>query len=115
RSHLMGILLQFFVLDDFENRLADCAHDGISTERVEMNFAGERGGDLRRGDNGGERSAIANAFSHRDDVRNDTLRFKSPEMRAGSAEASLHFIGNADAACRANVFVSVLEIISRKF
>ena len=40
----------------------------------------------------------------------DALRFESPVMRAGAAEAGLHFIGDADAAGRAHMFVSVLEI-----
>ena len=40
--------------------------------------------------------------------------FKSPEMRACSAKASLHFIRDANASRRANVFVSVLEIILRE-
>ena len=67
-------------------------------------------GDLRRGHNRGERAAVADAFGHGDDVGNDALRFESPEMRAGAAEAGLHFVGDANAARGADMFVSVLEI-----
>ena len=54
-------------------------------------------------------------FRHRDDVGNHALRFKAPEMRAGAAEAGLHFVGDAHAAGGADVFVSVLEIAVRKY
>ena len=46
----------------------------------------------------------------RDDVGNHALRFEAPVMRAGAAEAGLHFVRDADAARGAHVFVGVLEI-----
>ena len=36
-------------------------------------------------------------------------------MRAGAAEAGLHFVGDAHAARGAHVFVGVLEIAMRKY
>ena len=39
---------------------------------------------------------------------------EAPEMRAGAAEAGLHFVGDAHAAGGAHVFVGVLEIAVRK-
>ena len=63
---------------------------------------------MRRGDHRGERAAVADALGHRDDVGNHALRFEAPEMRARAAKAGLHFVGDAHAAGRADVFVDVL-------
>src|SRR5687767_1729489 len=79
-----------------------------------MNARGQRLRDLRRGDDGRERTAIADPFGHGHNVRDDTLRFESPVMRAGAAEARLNFIRDANTAGGANVFVSVPQIAVRK-
>ena len=113
-ADLERVRLQLFALDHFEHRLALRADDRIAAERVEVNSLRERRRDLRRGDDRGERTAVADAFRHRDDVGNDALRFEAPVMRARAAEAGLHFIRDANAAGRAHVFVSVLEITVRE-
>ena len=108
-AHLERVRLQLLALDYFQHGLALRADDRIAAERVEMNPLRERCGDLRRGHDRGERAAVADAFRHGDDVGNDALRFETPVMRAGAAEAGLHFIRDADAAGGAHVLVGVLE------
>ena len=83
---------------------------GIAAEGVEMNPLRQRLRDLRRGDDGGERRAVADALGHGDDVGNHALRFEAPVVRARAAEAGLHFIGDAHAAGGAHVLVGVLQI-----
>ncbi len=113
-AHVEGVFLQVFFFDDFEDGFAHRANDGVAAEGVEVNSLCEHFGDLRRRDDCGERAAVADAFGHGDDVRDDALGFEAPEMRAGAAEASLDFVGNGDAACGADVFVSVLEVAVRE-
>ena len=92
-----------------------CADDhGVSAEGVEVNALRQRGGDFRRRHDRRQRTAVADALGHSHDVGNNALRFKSPEMRAGAAKAGLHFVRDADAARRADVFISMFQITVRK-
>src|SRR6516225_2004343 len=80
-----------------------------------MDLADERLGNLRSGDDRGERHAVADALGHRHDVGDHALRLESPEMRAGAAKTGLHLVRNAHAAGGADIFVRLLEITLRKF
>ena len=79
-----------------------------------MNPLCENVRDFRGGHNRGQRAAIANAFGHGDDVRNDVLVSKAPIVRAGAAEAGLHFVGDAKAAGRTRRVVGGFEIAVRE-
>ena len=111
----MGVFLQVFFFDDFEDGFAHRANDWVAAEGVEVNSLAEHFGDLRGGDDRGERATVADAFGHGDDVRNDALGFEAPEVRAGAAESGLDFVSDSDAARGADVFVGVLEIAIRKY
>ena len=60
---LERVRLEVFLLDDFQHGLAHGADDRVAAEGVEMNPLRERLRDLRRGDDGGERAAVADALS----------------------------------------------------
>ena len=110
-----AVLLGLFLLDDFEHGLADGGNNGVATEGVEVSFLRHDRGDFRRGDDRGEWSAVADALGQRDDVGDDALRLEAPEMRAGAAEAGLDFVGDAETAGGAHVFVGVLEVALGEF
>ena len=79
-----------------------------------MSSLRERSGDFRRRNHRAERTTVPDSFRHRHDVWNHALRFESPVMRTSPTETGLHFIGDANAAGGADMFVSVLEIIVGK-
>ena len=114
-AHLAGIFLQVFPLDDLEHGLAHGTDHGVAAEGVEVDFAEEGLRDFVGGDDGGQGATVADAFGHCDDVGDDTLRFEAPEMRAGSSEAGLNFVRDADPASGADVSVNVLEVSRREF
>ena len=105
-----AVLLGLFLLDDFEHGLADCGDNGVTGEGVEVNFLRHHGGDFRCGHDRGEWGAVADALGQRDDVGDNALRFEAPKMRAGAAAAGLNFVGDAETAGGAHVFVGVLEV-----
>ena len=53
---------------------------------------------------------ITDRFAEHDDVGNDSITLKSPEMRADAAVSCLNFIRNADATRISNSFVNVIQI-----
>src|SRR5579862_2988205 len=88
---------------------------GIAAEGAEeLHTVIETGGDFTGGDDCGQWERVSDRFSEDDDVRDDALSLESPEMCAEAAEADLHFVGDADAACGADLFVSFGEIAGRK-
>jgi hypothetical protein len=106
--------LQFFAIDHVEHSCALRAHHGIAPESVEMEPLRECGCDLWRGNNGTERSAVANSFGHRHDVGHHILSLKSPVVCTRAPESCLHFIGDTHAAGRAHILISVLQVILRE-
>src|ERR1700675_2561919 len=103
------------LFEHIQNRQTGSASHGIAAKGAEeFHTIVETCGDLRSGDNCGEREGISNWFAEHDDIRDDGLRLESPEVRAKAAEADLHFIGDADAACGADVFVSLSKISRRE-
>jgi len=58
-----AVLLGLFLLDDFEDGLTDGGDNGVPTEGVEVSFLRRDRGDFRRGDDRGERSAVADALA----------------------------------------------------
>ena len=73
-----------------------------------MSALRDRSRDFGCGDDSAERSAVADPFRHRHDVRHDALSLKSPVVRAGASEPRLDFIGDTYAAGRVHMFVSML-------
>ena len=59
-------------------------------------------GDYRR-----EGETITYRFAEDDDVRNNILRFETPEVRAEAAEAYLDFVGDADTAGGVDTSVNI--------
>src|SRR6516225_11243836 len=80
-----------------------------------MDLFGQHAGDFVRGHHRGERAAVADAFGHRHDVRDDTLCFEAPEMGPGAAKAGLDFVRDAEAAGSTDVLVRLLEVTFRKY
>ncbi len=98
-----------------QNRESGGARYRIAAEGAEeFHSIIETCGDFRSGDDCSKREGIADRFAEHHDVRNDSLRLESPEVRAEAAKADLHFIGDADATCGANVLVGFREISGRK-
>ena len=58
--------------------------------------------------------AVADRFAHRDDVGHHALRLERPHVRTNSAEAELHFVGDAHAPGGAHVSVGGAEVAVRK-
>src|ERR1041385_4645715 len=75
-----------------------------------MNAIGQDLGDFWGSHHRAERAPVADSLGHRDDVGDDALRFKTPEMGSRPAEASLDFIRNADAASGADVLIDMFQI-----
>ena len=75
-----------------------------------MNSVGNAFCNRWRGHNRGKRATISNTFGHGDNVRRDVLGFKSPEVCARSAKASLHFVSDAQATRGAHMFVRIFRI-----
>ena len=67
-----------------------------------------------RVDHRAQRRAVADALGHRDHVGRDVPVLKRPELRAGAAEAALHFVGHANPAVFADDVVDDLEIFLRR-
>lgn len=65
--------------------------------------------DGRGRDHSGERETVAHTLSHGHDVRSHAVALEPPEMFAGSAETSLHLIGDADASVNSDELVRLLE------
>src|SRR5256885_1594207 len=79
------------------------ARHRIAAERAEkLHSIVKRIGDLLCRDDCRERERVADRLPQDDDVRNDALRFESPEMRSQTPESNLHFVGDADRACCAH-------------
>ncbi len=105
------VRLQALFLDHVEHRQADGAGDRVAAEGAEeLHAVGERVGDLRRGDDGRHRVAVADRLAEDDDVRHHALGLEGPELAADAAEADLHLVGDAEAAGRADVAVGGLEV-----
>ncbi len=110
-----GVLLEAFLADHPKYFEADRAGNRVSSKGVEIFHAIVEGiGNGPRGNDCRQRVAVADGFAHSDDVGNDALGFKSPEMRAGSAKSRLHLIRNADASRRPDQPVRGLEIPGRQ-
>ena len=109
-ADLERVGLEIFALDDFQHGFALRADDRVAAKGVEMNALRQGRRDLRRRHDRRQRTAVADALGHGDDVGNDALRFKSPIMRARAAEARLHFVRDAHAAGGADVFVGMFQI-----
>ena len=110
------VFLEMLFLEYVENGESRGACDGIASECAEeFHSVIETCGDFRSGNDGRERERISDRFAEHNDVRDDSLRLESPEVRAEAAEADLHLIGDTDAACGADVVVSFGEIAGRKY
>ena len=98
-------------LDDVEHRQPDGRRHGVSSEGVEVLHAvRERCRDLGRGDHRGQGMAVAGRLAHRDDVGNESLGGKPPELGTHSAEAHLHLVGDHQAAGASNHGGGISEV-----
>src|SRR4029077_2722899 len=105
------VFLKVLFLEHIQNGESRSACDRIASKSAEeFHAVVETRGDFWSGDDGRERERISDGFSEHHDVWNNVLRFESPEMRAETAKPDLPFIGDADAACSADVLVSFREI-----
>lgn len=78
-----GVFLEMLVAENIEDRETGGAGNGITPEGgKELHAICKRSGDFRGCNHGGEGKGVANGFAEDDDVWNDLLRFKSPEVRA---------------------------------
>ena len=83
RADFESVLLEMLVAQDVEDRETSGAGDRIATEGGEkLHAVGEGRGNLRSGDDGGERESVADGLAEDHDVGNDVLRFESPKMSA---------------------------------
>ncbi len=109
------IFLEMLVFEDVQNSESRGAGNGIAAEGAEeFHAVVEACGDFWSGDDCRERECISDRFAEHHDVGDNALRLEAPEVRAETAEADLHFVGDADAACGADVLVGFREISGRK-
>src|SRR5256885_16534299 len=93
------VLLETFVANHVEHRESNRAGNRVASERAEkFHSVCESLGDFRSRHDCGKRERIADWFSKDNDVRRDSLRLESPEMRTQSPEPHLHSAGNANSA-----------------
>lgn len=95
-------------------RLANGARHRIAAERVEVNGRLQGPGDRGRRDDRGHREPVSHALGHRDDVRRDAVRLKTPKVLAGPPEARLHFVRDAQAAVAPDQLVDFFQITLRQ-
>src|SRR5256885_11659119 len=114
-THLFRVLLETFVANHVEHLESNRAGNRIASERAEkFHSVRESLSDFRSRHDCRKRERISNRFAEDNDVRHDSLRLKSPEMRTQSAEPHLHFVGNANSAGRANAAIDFGEIVRRE-
>src|SRR5258706_5814132 len=75
-----------------------------------MNSFGEDRRDFWRCHHRRQWAAIANTLSHGNDVGNDPLVFKAPEMRSRAAKSRLNFVSYANSAGPTHMLINMLEI-----
>ena len=109
RADFEGVLLDVFLVDDFQRRQALRHADRVAAEGVEVDAVLHHFGDADRGGHRAERGAVADALGHRDHVGHDVPILVRPVVVAGAAEAALHFVGDADAAVLADDVVDDSE------
>ena len=106
RAHFECILLKMFIAQNVEHGKSGSTSDRVTAERAEKLYGfAEGSSDLRGGDYGRQRKSVADGFAEDNDVGNNALRLETPEMRAEAAKTDLNFIGDADTAKGAHVFV----------
>ena len=114
-SRGQGVLLQIIGLDYLQNHPPNGAGYRVAAVGVEVLHAVvEGGGDALGGDYRRQRVAVSDRFAQRDDVGDDLLGFKPPEVRADTAKADLNFVGYADPAGRLHFGIELLQIARRQ-
>src|SRR5262245_6743821 len=114
-SNTQRIFLQTFISQHVEDGQAHRAGNWIATEGAEkFHSIVECVRDFAPCDNCSEGKGIADRLTEHNDVRHGMLRFESPEVRAEPAETDLYFVGDADAACCADVTIDFGQIVRRK-
>ena len=97
-THLQTVSLQAIFFDRLQNCPASRRAHWVPAKSVEVQPPRHGLCNLLCCHNSSQGQAIANALCHGDNVRNDALVLKAPELGACSAETSLHLVGNADTA-----------------
>ena len=109
---LLGILAEVMLLDVVEHGEAGCRRDGVAAER-----RGARArvgiGNLRRRDEGRDRSAVAECLGHRHDVRRHAEVLDGKQF-ARAREARLHFVDDEQRAMRRKDLLDALEVPLRR-
>src|SRR5436190_3102341 len=77
---LQRVFLQLLALDDLQDRLTLRTNDRVAAEGVEMNPFRKHARDLWCRHNGGQWTAVSDAFSHCNDVWNYPLRLEALEI-----------------------------------
>src|SRR5271165_4002970 len=113
-AYVKRVLLKMLAINYLKHSASLRTDNRISAKSVEMNARGKRLRDLGLGYDRGKRYTVANALRHRDDIRNYTLRFKSPIVRSGPSKTRLNFVRDAHAAHCAHVLISDFQIAIRK-
>src|SRR5687768_698506 len=98
RADHTRVLLEPILLDDVEHSESGRRRYGVSAERIEVNPLRERLRDLHPRRDRTDRSAVAEALGHGDDVRDDVEVLEAPVVVPGSTEAGLDLVGDAHAA-----------------
>src|SRR5271169_3472061 len=107
--------LKMFVAQNIEDSKSGSAGHGIAAKRSEeLHAIVEGGGDFGSRDYRGKGKSIADGFTENSDVWNNGLCFKAPEMCPEASETYLDFIGDADTAGCAHMFVNFGQIIRGK-
>ena len=90
-----GLFLVIFIEENGKGGESLGTGNGIAAESVEVDALGEGLGDGGGGDNGSEGAAIADALGHSDDVGENAVILKPPEVFPSATKTSLDFIGDA--------------------
>ena len=98
-----------------EDCQTDSARNWIAAEGIEvLHPVRKRRCDCRCRDDGSQRMTVSDWFAECHNVRHDVLRLEHPKVRARTAKASLHLIGNANSASVSDCGVSSIQITRRK-
>src|SRR3984885_57845 len=109
----VGVLTQIFFFDDLDDGASGDGRHWIATEggnRRTLKLIGE----LRGGDGGADRDAVAHALGAGDHVRHDFPLFDAEPFLSGAAEAGLNFVRNKQTAIFLHYAEDDLEIFRRR-
>ena len=97
-ADLLRALLQLVLFDHVQHGAAGGAAYRVGTVGVKIEFLRHRLGDFTLDDQRRQRESVADALGGDDDIGDDVVMLKRPEMIAGARHAGLYFVDDQQTA-----------------